>query len=171
MERLVDLDPQLLHDTILLALAVFVLFTLMSCLLFDPVRKLLEDRKERIRSDIERARMDREEAAEVRREYEVRLRDVEKKADEILSEAHRKARRNEARIVAEAKEEAGRIVWRANEDAELSKVRVQDEMKQEMISIAAMMAGKVVAANLDTTIRDALAEETLREIGESTWQS
>ena len=44
MERLFDLDFQLLHDAVLLAIAVFVLFLVMSYLLFDPVRKMLQDR-------------------------------------------------------------------------------------------------------------------------------
>ncbi len=33
------------------------------------------------------------------------------------------------------------------------------------------MAGKVVAASIDTNIQDSLIEETLKEVGESTWQS
>jgi len=60
---------------------------------------------------------------------------------------------------------------RANEEAELSKKRAMDEVKQEMVAIASMMAAKVVAANIDTTIQDTLVEETLKEMGESTWQS
>ena len=60
---------------------------------------------------------------------------------------------------------------RANEEAELSKKRAMDEVKQEMVAIASMMAAKVVAANIDTTIQDKLVEETLKEMGESTWQS
>ena len=71
----------------------------------------------------------------------------------------------------EAKEEAARIIKRANEEALLEKKRVMDEAKQEMITIASMMAGKVVAASIDTTIQNKLVEETLKEIGESTWQS
>lgn len=171
MERLVDLDPQLLHDTILLAISVFVLFTLLSYLLFDPVRKMLEDRKEKISSDIASAAADKKDAAAVKAEYEARLGNVEKEAEEILSEARRKALKNEARIVDEAREEAARIIQHAREEAELEKKRALDEMKQEMISIASLMAGKVVAASIDTTIQDTLVEETLKEIGDSTWQS
>ena len=171
MERLVDLDPQLFHDTILLAIAVFVLFTLLSYLLFNPVRKMLEDRQQKIKTDIASAAADKKDAAAVKADYEARLKNVEKEAEEILSEARRKALKNEARIVDEAREEAARIIQRANEEAELEKKRVLDEMKQEMISIASMMAGKVVSASIDTTIQDALVEETLKEIGDSTWQS
>ena len=79
--------------------------------------------------------------------------------------------KNEAKIVDEAKEEAARIIQRANEEAELSKKRAMDEVKQEMITVASMMAAKVVAANIDATVQDTLVEETLKEMGESTWQS
>lgn len=171
MERLVDLDPQLFHDTILLAIAVFVLFTLMSYLLFEPVRKMLEDRQAKIKNDIDSAAADKKDAAQVKAEYEAKLKNVEKEAEEILIEARQKAQKNGDRIVNDAKEEAARIIQRANEEAVLEKKRVLDEMKQEMISIASMMAGKVVAASIDTTIQDTLVEETLKEIGESTWQS
>ena len=43
-----NLDAQLLFDTVLLAVAVFFLFMLMSYLLFNPARKLLKDRQDRI---------------------------------------------------------------------------------------------------------------------------
>lgn len=169
--RIFGLDPQLLHDTILLALAVLFLFTAMSYLLFNPARKMLKDRQERIKSDIYAAKRDKEDASVLKDEYDAKLKGVEKEAEEILSEARQKALKNEARIIDEAKEEAARIIKRANEEALLEKKRVMDEAKQEMISIASMMAGKVVSASIDTSVQDALVEETLKEIGENTWQS
>ena len=171
MTRLFDLDFQLLHDTVLLAIAVFFLFMMLSYLLFNPVRKMLEDRKLKIKTDLDTAKTDKEEAAVLKSEYDEKLKNIEKEAEQILSEARQKALKNEARIVEEAKEEAARIVKRANEEAELEKKRAMDEMKQEIITIASMMAGKVVSASIDTTIQDTLVEETLREMGDSTWQN
>ena len=40
-----------------------------------------------------------------------------------------------------------------------------------MISIASLMAGKVVSASMNTEIQDTLVDEALNEIGEQTWQS
>ena len=60
---------------------------------------------------------------------------------------------------------------RAQEEAELEKKHAMDDVKQEMIQIASLMASKVVAASINTQIQDTLVEETLKEIGESTWQS
>ena len=171
LEQLFGLNPQLLHDTLLSLLAILFLFTLMSYLLFNPAKKMLKDRQERIKNDIDTARKDKEEAAAVKEEYDKKLKGIEKEAEEILSEARQKALKNQTKIVDEAKEEAARIIKRANEEALLEKKRVMDEAKQEMIAIASMMAGKVVTASIGTSIQDTLVDETLKEIGESTWQS
>jgi len=171
LEQLFGLNPQLIQDTIIAACAILFLFALMSYLLFNPAKKMLKDRQERIKNDIDTARKDREEASAVKKEYDQKLKGIEKEAEEILSEARQKALKNEARIVDEAKEEAARIIKRANEEALLEKKRVMDEAKQEMITIASMMAGKVVAAAINTSVQDTLVEETLKELGESTWQS
>lgn len=171
MERLFDLDMQLVHDTILLAVAVFFLFLAMSYLLFNPVRKMLEDRKLKIRTELDDAAADKADAASLKVQYEEKLKNIDKEAEEILSEARQKALRNEAKIVEEAKEEAARIIARANEEALLEKKRVVDEMKQEMISVAAAMAQKVISANIDVSIQNQLVDETIKEMGDSTWLS
>lgn len=54
---------------------------------------------------------------------------------------------------------------------ELERKKALDDMKEQIISIASAMAGKVVASSIDLTVQDALIDETLREMGESTWQS
>lgn len=168
---LFNLDAQLLFDTALLAIAVFFLVLAMSYLLFNPARKLLKDRQERISNDIDSAKEDKESAAALKAEYEAKLKEVDKEAEGILAEARQKAMKNQAKIIDEAKEEASRIVKRAQEEAELEKKHAMDDLKQEMIAVAAMMAQKVVAASIDTNIQSTLVDETLKEMGESTWLS
>ena len=171
MERLFSLDAQFLFDTIVLALSMLVLFTLLSYILFNPVRDMLEKRRQRVADEQETAKRERQEAVAYKEEYEQKLKEIKKEAEEILSEARKKAMKNEARIVAEAKEEAARIMERANAEIELEKKHALDDMKQEMIAIATMMAQKVVAASIDTKVQEGLIEETLKEMGEHTWQS
>ncbi len=127
---LFNLDAQLLFDTVLLAVAVFFLFMLMSYLLFNPARKLLKDRQDRIESDINTAVADKESAAALKAEYEGKLKDIDKEAEAILTEARQKALKNQNKIVDDAKEEASRIIKRAREEAELEKKHAMDDMKQ-----------------------------------------
>ena len=158
MERLFDLDLQLLADATLTAISVFVLFLLASYLLFNPARELLKKRQDKIKDDIDTANRDKEDAAALKADYDAKIKDIQKESEEILSEARKKAKANEAQIIAEAKEEANRIIKNAENEALLEKQRAYDEMKQEMISIASLMAGKVVAQSIDTTIQESLIE-------------
>ncbi len=171
MERLFDLDMQLVQDSVLLAIAIFFLFLALSYLLFNPVRQMLADRKLKIQTELDDAAADKTDAAALKAEYKEKLKNVDKEAEAILSEARQKALRSEAKIVEDAKEEAARIIARANEEALLEKKRVVDEMKQEMISVAAAMAAKVITANIDVNIQNQLVNETIKEMGDSTWLS
>lgn len=171
MERLFTLDAQFLFDAIVLALSMLVLFTLLSYLLFNPVRDMLKKRQERVMDDLANAKSEREKALAYKEKYGQKLKEVDKEAQEILTETRKKAMKMETKIIAEAKEEAARIIERANAQIELEKKHALDDMKQEMITIASMMAQKVVAASIDTNVQESLIEETLKEMGEGTWLS
>jgi F-type H+-transporting ATPase subunit b len=171
LERLFNLDAQLLADAGLLAINVFILFIALSYLLFNPTRKLLEARKEKVRNDQDVAAKEKEDAIAMKATYDAKLKEINKEAEIILSDARKQALKNEAKIIEEAKLEANRIIERANNEIELEKKRVVDEMKQEMITIASLMAGKVVANAIDTKVHDTLIDETIKEMGDSTWLS
>lgn len=169
--RLFDLDLQLLADAGLMMISIFVLFLFASYFLFNPAREFLKKRQDKIRGELEGAAKDKEDAAALKAEYEDKLKNIDKEADEILSDARKRALANENKIVADAKEEAARIIERARVEAELEKQKAADDVKREMVVIASMMAGKVVRASIDTSIQESLVNETLKEIGESTWLS
>lgn len=171
MQRIFNLDAQLIHDAVFLAINIFILFLLGSFLLFNPVRDLLKKRKDAIDADIADAKKDKEAAAALKTEYDAKLKEAGKEADAILGEARKKALAREEQIVEEARSEADRIIQRANAEVELEKKRAADDMKKEMIAVAAAMAGKVVAASIDTQIQESLVDETLNEMGDSVWQS
>ena len=171
LSRLFDLDWQLVADASLMIIAIFVLFLLMSFFLFNPARKMLDGRREKIRDELESAKQDMEDAKRLKEEYETKLKDIDKEAESILSDARRRALDNENQIVAHAKEEAARILDRARVEAELEKQKVSDEVKREIVAVAAVMAGKVVAASIDTTVQNQLIDETLKEMGDKTWLS
>ena len=169
--RLFNLDPQLLRDAVLLAIAVFVMFLFLSYMLFNPAREMLKKRQDKVKNDIDSAEKSREDAAKLKEEYENRLREIHKEEDAILSAARQKALENETKIIDQAKAEAANIIERANHQAELEMKKAQDEIKKEIITVASMVAGKAVSEKLDIEIQDSLIDDTLKEIGEKTWQS
>ena len=169
MSRLFNLDFQLLHDSVLTLIAVFVLFLGGSFFFFNPARKFLEKRKQGIADDIEAAKKEKEEAERLKTEYEDKLKNVDAEVEGILSDARQRALANENRIVADAREEAGKIIDNAHREANLEKLKVADEVKEEVINVAGAMAKKIVASTMSEAEQRRLLDETLKGIGEDTW--
>ena len=164
-----SLDAQLLFGVLIQGISIFILFALLSYLLFDPVKKLLANRKEKIKNDIESAKQDKEDAAKLKEEYDEKIKSIEKEAEAILSASRKKALKREEEITGEAKEEAGRILARANQEIALEQSKVQDELRKEIIAVATLMASKIVTVSISEEQQNALLEETLKEMGDDTW--
>ncbi len=167
--RIFGLDNQLLFDLLFQGIAVFILFTFVGYILINPIKKMIADRQAKIDGDVEAAKKDKQEAARLKEEYDEKLKNVDVEADQILSEARRKAQKNESAIIDEARTEAGRIVDTAKKEAELEKLKVKDEVRVEIISVASMMAGKIVEKELSEADKNKLIDDTLREMGDKTW--
>ena len=171
VDKIFGLDPQLLVDTGITLIAMLVLFILLSYLLFNPARKLIQKRKDYIQGQLDEAAKAPTDAMEMKSEYDEKLSQVDKETAELLADARRKALSREKEIVEKASEEAHQIKVRAEKEVELEKEKVRDEMKQEMVQVASVMAGKFVAASMDEDKQAQLIDETLKEMGDDTWQN
>ena len=169
-EHLFGLDAQLLFDTAITAVNVLIMTFILSFFLYNPVKKFLEQRKEKISTDLSEAEKAKAEALALKAEYEEKMRGVSAEADEILRDARKRGLDNQARIVEEANAEAGRIKERARKDIELEKQHAMDDTKNYVVDLASAIAAKVVAANIDTRVQNELVEEAIRELDENIWQ-
>ena len=119
LDRLIGFDAQLLFESFWTAINIFILFFGLSYLLFNPVRTVLEKRRQKIAGELAEAADNKKSAAAMKAEYEAKLKEVSKEADGILEEARRKAKIRETEIVEDARGEAARIIERAGSEIEL----------------------------------------------------
>lgn len=168
--RIFGLDAQLIHDAVILGINIFIIFMLASYLLFKPARELLKKRQDKIQSDLDAAKIDKEKAAAMVDEYTAKLENVDTEAEAIMSDARRKAKLNEAQIIADAKEEANLLIKRAEGEIELERIRALEDVKQEIIDIASVMAAKAVSEQMKVDVQDKLVDETIKEMSKDTWQ-
>lgn len=171
MDRLIGFDPQLLADAAIVGVNVLILFAILTYLLFDPVRKVLNDRRERIAAELQDAASKEEKANAMKAEYEFKLKDINKEADRILEDARKKAKIKEEEILSNAREEAERITDRANKQIEMEKKKAMDDMKQEMVGLATIIAQKAITSSMNVDAQASLVDETLKEMGEGIWQN
>lgn len=168
--RIFGLDFQLGADAIILALAVFCLFLLLSYLVFNPARELMKKRQERIQDTMDHAQKEKQDAIAFKAEYEGKLKNAQNEVEEILSEGRKKALKRENEILEEADLEAKRITERAKKEVQLEKNKMQDEFKKEMISVATEMAGRFISESIDEKKQAELVDEALNEMGDETWR-
>lgn len=153
------------------ALNVFILFFAAGYFAGGMVTKVLSKRQNAITEERETTRQNMEEAASLKAEYEEKLKSVENEAGQIVEQAHVTARHREELKMQETDIEAKRIISRAEVEAELEKKRVNDEIKQEIIDSASVIAGKVITDNMNDEYSNELIKESLNGMGESIWQN
>lgn len=158
-------------ELIVTAINVFILFFLIGYLISDMAAGMLEKRKTRITEEINTAKLSREEALALKNDYEHRLAAFDSERAEILENTRKRAAQAEERILLEGREEADRLIARAKREAELKKVKLQDEVRHDMVLAASRTAGKLIAENLDDAKQAVYIQEMLDEMGESTWQN
>ena len=171
MERLFNLDPQLLHDAILLGINIFILFIILSYVLFNPVRKVLQDRKNKIASDINEAEDYKKEADKLKVDYENKLKDIDLEAKTILSDARKKALDNENAIINDAKLKSESIITQAKNQADLESQRIRNEVKDEIINTSTLLASKILEEEIDESKASKYIDEAIDEVSDKEWQN
>lgn len=170
MERLFDLDSQLLLDMALTAAGVFVLFMVLSCVLFTPIRELLEKRRAGLEAEREQTRSRRVEAERYLEQSETKWKRADAQIRATMQEAQRNAREQERKGKEAGKQAAEQLLCRAQKEMLQERERNQKELKQEILFLAAAMAEKIVTVQMDDREQERLFRETLERIGETTWQ-
>lgn len=171
MSRIIGFDAQLIFDAIITGINVFILFFALSYFLFNPIQKVLKDRQDKIKNELENAKNKETEAIALKEEYEKKMNDARLEADEILSNAKKNAKTMSEQIILEAKTEANNIIARGNKEIEQERAKAVDELKDKVIEISTILATKIIKENVNTKNADKLFEETISEIGDSTWQN
>ena len=147
--RLFDLDFQLLADSVLTIIAVFVLFIALSYLLFNPARKFMQKRSNKIAGELKLGKDDEEDAFALKAEYKAKLADVEKRTDEILTRHAKRLwqmrrplwKRHGLRRLRSSPAHG----WRQK----LEKQKAADGIRREMVGLAMEAAGKFVRVSMD----------------------
>ncbi len=136
----------------------FVIFLwLLNKLLFRPLRARTAEKFETVRKQVEAARIARERAESLMKEYEARMQRVDEEVEALLTDARARAEADRARILAEANAEADRIRKEAANLAEREGQRILHALRAEIVDRA--------VAEAEATLRQAITpadESSLR---------
>ena len=149
------------------AFGFLVVFFFMWKFGYPAMKKSLNDRTERIRSDLNAAESQRAEADKLLADYRSQLADARNESARIIEEARQSAdalkRDQEARLQAELAE----MRTRAAADIDAAKVQAIADLRGEVAQLAIGAAEVVVRRNLDQATQVQLVEDYINQVARS----
>lgn len=142
-----------------------LLAVLLYLLLYKPVLKLLDQRKERIAKSMADVDAAREAAARAQQEYDRKIAEAQRKAQEIIAQAAQTGEKVSAEIKAEAQREADAIRQRAREEAALEKEHLLADVQKQIAGLSMLAAERVLGEAMDPDLQRKLLDQFMRELG------
>ena len=161
----------ILSSMILSWVALFLLYLLLKKFLHEPVTKFLSDRKEKIQTDLDGAKVLKTEAQSLKEEYQSKIELAKKESQEILEGARKRGDELRENIIAEAKEEAENIVANARKEISRERDVALQNIKTQAAEIGVMIASKIIEEKVTLDKQNNLIDKFIDEVGSSKWQS
>ena len=136
-----------------------ILFLALRLLLWKPMLKMLNERKQRIAQgleDAEQARRDRERA---QAEYEERIKQAEQEREAILARAAGEGEQARAEALAQGRAQAERIVAEGKEAVERERQRMLADLRGQVAALSIAAANKLIGEALDEQRQRRLIDE------------
>lgn len=141
----------------------FILFGLLSVLFYKPIRRILDERSERIRVSMEQAEQIKEQMAKTEEQVREQLEDARRGGQNVLAQAAQMGERLKEEARGEARHEAEIIIARARTEIERERDEAIDEVRRQFVDLAILAAEKVVSETLDREKHRRLIEEVLEQ--------
>jgi F-type H+-transporting ATPase subunit b len=158
-----DLYPQW-QELVVGAIAFAILFFFMWKWVLPRINGLLEERRQKIQGELERAEHTRTEADSILAEYRQQLAGAREESGRIIEEARNTAEQLRHDLEARAEEEAQATVTRAQEEIRAERDRVFQELRTQVGEIAVELAGRVVGESLDPSAHERLIDQYIDEV-------
>ena len=148
--------------TFLFALAVFVgLWLILSAKVWKPVLKALDDRDEAIRSDLDQAKLAREEAEKLLREQRLAMDQLREEGRRLKEEAVVLAEKQKQALIHAAQEEAKQLLVKTRAELLQEKEKMFEDVKNLAIEVGVDLAGKILARELDSSAHKVIIKDSL----------
>ena len=158
---------ELLGDFILIAGSFILLLVLVKKYAWGNITSILDQRAEKISSDIDGAEEARKKAEELASKREAELAGSRTEAKTIIENAKETAEKSKSDILAEAKLEAGRLKEKANQEIAQNKAEALQSVKGEVADLTISLAGKIISQNLDGHAHKELIDQYIDQLGEA----
>jgi F-type H+-transporting ATPase subunit b len=145
-------------------IAFLVLYWMASRFVFPPVMKALDERRDNIQGQLERAERERRDASELLERYRQQIDGAQAEADQIIAEAHRRAEEVRQDIIARAEEDAARRIARAETQIAAERDRAVGEVRRDVGQLAVTLAERIIGEQMSADRQQSLVDRFVDEL-------
>jgi F-type H+-transporting ATPase subunit b len=149
------------------AFGFFVVFGAIAKFGYPAIKKAMNERTERIRTDLETADNEKAEAQRLSAEYQAKLADAKNESARIVEEARQTADGVRRQLEAKAQADIAEMRTQAAADIEAAKSQAMADLRGEVTALAIGAAEQVVQRNLNDDTNRALVEAYIDQVGAS----
>lgn len=158
------LDPNFLAN--ITGIVVFLIaFTLLGIFVWPKIISGLDDRNDKILSEIRSAEEAREQAKSALSDYERELSRAREESSKMIADARAQAKALADELREKNEQELSERMARANADIESAKVSAVADLHAQAADLASAMAEKILAREINVQDQKQLLEESLAELG------
>jgi len=140
-----------------------ILLGLLTFFGYKPIRRMLDERSNRIKQSMEQAEATKKEYENARIEVEKQISKGRDEGQSIIGQAAQAGESIKEEARQEARKEAQVIVDKSREDFERERGKIVDELRKEFVDMAILAAEKVISETLDKEKHRQIIEKTLEE--------
>lgn len=158
-----DLYPHL-TELLVGAIAFAIVFAFMAKWVLPRLNQVLDERREKIQGEMEKAEAAHKDAQAELDEYRAQLAGARDESNRIIEEARKTAEQLGKDLHAKAEQDAADLVVRAQEEIRAERDRVFQELKASVGQLSVELAGRVVGESLDAARHEKLVDDYINEV-------
>jgi F-type H+-transporting ATPase subunit b len=151
--------PVLLGQTLSFTFLLIVL----RLMVYKPVLKMLDERRERIREGLSAAERGQEQAQQASREAQAQIESARREGQQIVAQAQQVATRIQEEAQNQARVQQEAILERARSEIQLERDNAISQLRSEFADLTISAAEKVIGQSLDRAAHQRLIEQALSE--------
>jgi len=160
-------NPITFNFTLVATIISFLLLVwLLSAKAWGPLMKVMEERRSHIESMLAQAEKERQQAEQIKREYQEEMRKARQEAQEVIAKATKVSETLAHEILAASHLESEKIKKSALVDIERERDRAIAEVKAQVADLSVLVAEKIIRQKLDMKGQGQLIDQFIQEVGE-----
>ena len=136
--------PEVAKDLIINIINIIVLFVIVKALVYKPVQKVLNARKERIAAEKAEVELIKKQAEESAAKYNALIEDNKSAGAEIISKAEQTAKQNADKIIENATATADKILEKARADMKAEHSAMLNSLQSEVTDLAFDISDRIL---------------------------